>query len=161
MDRTKLRNVDHNALRMNQAMIILMSLIGFLLDWIWLIAILALVMVFGTIVGKPGFSPLYGIFVRFNLLNPDRIHDNPEPHRFAQGFGAGVLIISLGFLLTGFSLVGWALVWLVIALAALNLFGGFCMGCAMYYWLARLSVPGFDKQPPQDTIPGMRPRMRS
>jgi hypothetical protein len=38
------------------------------------------------------------------------------------------------------------------------LFVGFCAGCALYYWLGRLSVPGFIKSPPQETFPGMRPK---
>jgi hypothetical protein len=39
--------------------------------------------------------------------------------------------------------LGWALSWIVVALAALNLFAGICVGCLMYYWLNRLGVPGF------------------
>jgi hypothetical protein len=56
------------------------------------------------------------------------------------------------------AILGWALAWLVIALAALNLFLGFCAGCAIYYWLHRLNVPGFVKAPPDGTLPGMRPK---
>ena len=41
------------------------------------------------------------------------------------------------------SVLGWALSWIVVALAALNLFAGICVGCLMYYWLNRLGVPGF------------------
>ena len=51
-----------------------------------------------------------------------------------------------------------ALLVLVAALAALNAFGGFCVGCAVYYWLARFNLPGFGKQPPNGTFPGMKPR---
>ena len=61
-------------------------------------------------------------------------------------------------LMLGSDLLGWLLVWFVIALAALNLFAGFCVGCAMYYWLNRMSVPGFVKSPPPGTLPGMRPK---
>ena len=76
-------------------------------------------------------------------MKPDVIEDNPEPHRFAQGFGGTVLTVGVIALLVGQSLLGWALVWLVIALAALNLFLGFCAGCFVYYQLNRLGVPGF------------------
>jgi hypothetical protein len=58
----------------------------------------------------------------------------------------------------GATALGWGLVWLVIALAALNLFVGFCAGCAVYYWLNRLDIPGFVKAPPEGTFPGMRPK---
>ena len=46
----------------------------------------------------------------------------------------------------------------VVALAALNAFGGFCVGCAMYYWLGILKVPGFTKTPPGGITPGMKPK---
>ena len=56
------------------------------------------------------------------------------------------------------SILSWVLTWIVTALAALNAFGGFCVGCAMYYWLNRLNIPGFYKAPPAGTFPGMRPK---
>ena len=62
-------------------------------------------------------------------------------------------------LFAGATIFGWGLVWLVAALAALNLFGGFCVGCAVYYWLNRLNLPGFTQSPPEGTFPGMRPKM--
>ena len=81
------------------------------------------------------------------LVKPDVIEDNPEPHRFAQGFGGTVLTAGVSVLLVGQSLLGWALIWLVIALAALNLFLGFCAGCFVYYQLNRLGAPGFRYSP--------------
>jgi hypothetical protein len=53
------------------------------------------------------------------------------------------------------------LVWIVIALASLNAFGGFCVGCAVYYWLARFNLPGFGKQPPAGTFPGAKPKVEA
>jgi hypothetical protein len=41
------------------------------------------------------------------------------------------------------TVLGWVLTWFVVALAALNLFAGICVGCLMYYWFNRLGVPGF------------------
>ena len=61
-------------------------------------------------------------------------------------------------LFAGASTLGWGLIWLVIALAALNAFGWFCAGCFVYYWLTRFGAPGFVKQPPEGTFPGMRPK---
>ena len=61
-------------------------------------------------------------------------------------------------LFAGLPGLGWVLTWLVAALAALNAFAGFCVGCFIYYWLARLGAPGFPKVPPAGTFPGMRPR---
>jgi len=159
----QLQNVDHSAIRTNQATIIVLLLAAFILNLPWLVAIVALVMLAGTIVRRPGFAMfLYARWLKpMGWVRPDVLKDNPEPHLFAQGFGGLVLVISsLGFVL-GSTALGWALAWLVVALAALNLFGGFCVGCAVYYWLNRLNVPGFIKSPPEGTFPGMRPRRGS
>ena len=154
-----LKKVDHAALKVNQGMIIGLSLLAFVLDAPWLVFLVALVMILGTILGKPGFFFVYqGLLRPARLVKPDILMDNPEPHRFAQGFGGVVLAVGGLALFMGAGTLGWALVWLVIALAALNLFAGFCAGCAMYYWLARLKVPGFTRTPPAGNIPGMRPK---
>jgi hypothetical protein len=92
-------------------------------------------------------------------LKPDVLHDNPEPHQFSQLLGFIFLTSGSLAVYLGASLLGWGLVWLVIALAALNAFGGFCVGCALYYWLARFNIPGFTKMPPAGTIPGMKPKI--
>jgi len=155
----ELHKVDHAALRTNQAFIIGLNILAFILNVPWLSAAVAVVMVLGTILKKPGFGFIYRLVLKpLGIVRPDVVQDNPEPHRFAQGLGGTVLLAGAGALFGGLSVLGWGLVWLVVALAALNLFGGFCVGCAMYYWLSRLDVPGFEKSPPPDTVPGMRPR---
>lgn len=154
-----LSQVDHSALRTNQAMIIGLSVIAFILNLPWLVAGVALVMAVGTVIKKPGFGFVYRRILKpWNLVKPNVLDDNLEPHRFAQGFGAVVLAAGASALFLGAGVIGWALVWLIVALAALNLIVGFCAGCAMYYWLGRLEVPGFVQSPPQDTFPGMRPK---
>lgn len=154
-----LRPVDHAAIRVNQALIIALLLISFVFDLPLFAAAVGVVMLLGTIAGKPGFFPVYRWILRpLGWVRPDVIQDNPEPHRFAQGFGSVVVLVGFAFLLGGAVIAGWALVWLVIILASLNLFVGFCAGCAMYYWLNRLKVPGFNRSAPQGTFPGMRPQ---
>ncbi len=155
----KLQKVDHAALKTNQAFIITLSILAFVLDQPWLIVLVMLVMGAGTVLKRPGFGFLYQFVLKpRRWVRPDVLADNPEPHRFAQGFGAVVLAAGSIALLGGVVVPGWALVWLVIALAALNLFGGFCVGCAVYYWLSKINIPGFDKNPPAGTFPGMRPK---
>ena len=155
----RLTKVDHSVLRVNQAFIILGLLAAFIFNIPLLTAAIAQVMLIGTAVGKPGFFLLYsGILRPAGIVKPHVLADNPEPHRFAQGFGGVVAALSAAFLFLGAPAGGWALAWLVIVLAALNLFVGFCAGCAVYYWLNRLHVPGFLKTPPAGTFPGMRPR---
>jgi hypothetical protein len=122
-------------------------------------ALVALAMLAGTSLRQPGFKWLYAGFLKpRGIVKPDVIPDNPQPHVFAQGFGGVVLLASLAGFALGNPIVGWALSWLVAALAALNLFAGFCAGCFVYYWLNRLRVPGFVAEPIRGTFPGMRPR---
>lgn len=156
-----LQKVDHAALRTNQAFIIGLSIASFVLNAAWLAALVGLFMAVGTARRKPGFGFIYQFVLKpRGWVRPDVLNDNPEPHRFAQGFGSVVLIIGAISLFSGAPILGWALVWLVIFLAALNLFAGFCVGCALYYWLNRLHTPGFAKSPPPGTSPGARPKIQ-
>lgn len=154
-----LQKVDHAALRVNQALIIGLNILAFILASQWVALTVALVMAYGTVRRQPGFKLVYsGLLKPRGWVKPDVIDDNSEPHVFAQGFGAVVLGLGVAALFAGAPALGWGLVWLVIALAALNLFVGFCAGCAVYYWLNRLKLPGFAKAPPEGTWPGMRPK---
>lgn len=156
---SELQKIDHAALRTNQAFIIGLSVGAFIVDAPWLAGLVAFAMLAGTAFKAPAFGFAYAKWFRpLGWLKPDVIQDHPEPHRFAQGFGAAVELAGFGLLVSGSPVAGWALVWLVIFLAALNLFFGFCAGCAVYYWLNRLRVPGFVKAPPAGTFPGLRPK---
>ncbi|MCC7118307.1 MAG: DUF4395 domain-containing protein [Anaerolineales bacterium] len=154
-----LQKVDHSILKTNQYFIIGLSLLAFILNVPLLAALVALTMGLGALVKKPGFGWAYTAILKpRGWMKPDVVEDNPEPHRFSQivGFiflGAGSLALFFGA-----PALGWTLVWIVIALASLNAFGGFCVGCAVYYWLTRLGVPGFGKQPPAGTFPGAKPK---
>ena len=143
------RKVDQSALKVNQAFIIAFLVLGFVINSVWLVVFVAAVMLLGTAV--PALSLFKGIYARAlrpaGLVKPHVIADNPEPHRFAQGFGGVVLLGAIAALLAGAATLGWALVGLVIVLAALNLFLGFCAGCFVYYQLSKLGVPGFDRRP--------------
>ena len=148
MEKTSLK-VDQSALRVNQAVIVAVLVLGFVLDSVWLVVFVAAVMLLGT--AAPALSLFKGIYSRLlrpaGLVKPNVITDNPEPHRFAQGFGGVVLLGAIAALLAGAATLGWALVGLVIVLAALNLFLGFCAGCFVSYQLSKLGVPGLDRRP--------------
>lgn len=143
------RSVDQAALRVNQAFIIGLLLLAFVLDAVWLVAFVGLVMLVGTAVPPLSlFKRIYQHLLRpARLVKADVIADNPEPHRFAQGFGGVVVVLALLALLGNAPVLGWALVGLVVLLAALNLFLGFCAGCFLYYQLNKLGVPGFIYRP--------------
>ncbi len=143
------RKVDQTALKVNQAFIIGLLLLAFLLDAVWLVAFVAVVMLLGTAVPGLGlFKRIYQHILKpVGIAKPNIIEDNPEPHRFSQGLGGVFVTLSTIALLAGVTTIGWGLAWLVIFLAALNLFLGFCAGCFMYYQFNKLGIPGFRVSP--------------
>lgn len=159
MTTQSLQKVDHSALKANQLTIITLNILAFVLNLPILAAFVAIVMGIGSAIKLPGFILLYRYFYKpLGLLKPDVLDDNPEPHRFAQFVGFLFMIAGSIAIFLGASTLGWILVWVVVALAALNAFGGFCVGCAAYYWLARFNAPGFSKNPPAGIFPGMKPK---
>lgn len=141
------RKVDQSALKVNQAFIIGLLILAFVLNSVWLVAFVGAVMLLGTAVSRLSlFKSVYQHVLRpAGVVKPDIVTDNPEPHRFAQGFGGVVVALAVVALLGGATTLGWALAGLVVVLAALNLFLGFCAGCFVYYQLNRLGVPGFTR----------------
>jgi hypothetical protein len=131
--------VDQNAIRFTQVTITAVIVLAGALTAPWLIAALAALMTVGASV--PQRSPFHLLYRRvavpLRIVHPRLIPDDPAPHRFAHGLGAGVLWLASLALFTGASLAGWALAGLVAALAMLNVLGGFCAGCFVYYQLAR------------------------
>jgi hypothetical protein len=148
-EQTAQRKVDQSALKVNQAFIITLLILAFVLNSWLLVAFVGLVMLLGTAVPQLSlFKQIYARVLRpSGLIKPDIVPDNPEPHRFAQGLGGVFVALSVVALLAQIPVVGWALAWLVVTLAALNLFLGFCAGCFVYYQLNRLQVPGFVHSP--------------
>ncbi len=142
--------VDQAGLRTGQATTIILLLLAFVIGpaaW-WLVTAVAVAQLAGAL-ALP-FAPyrlFYQALRRFNLLQPNPQPDHPQPHRFAMAVGTIFNAAGAVLLLTGSPLIGWALVWIVIALANLNFWAGFCLGCWMYYQLNRVGVPGFGVNP--------------
>ena len=137
------QKVDQTALKFNQASIIALTVLGFLLNQPLLVLFVGLVLATGTLFpGAALFKGVYrALFVPRGWLKPNLIADDPAPHRFAQGVGATFLLASSAALLVFRQPVpGWTLAWVVVVLAAVNLFFGFCAGCFVYYQLDRLGV---------------------
>jgi hypothetical protein len=132
--------VDRTALRVNQAFIIGFLALAFLFDLPWLVAFVCAVMALGTAIPQAAlFQRIYRDVLRpAGLLKPDVHEEDAAPHRFAQGMGAAVLLIATIALFLGAQTLGWGLSFVVIALAAVNLFFGFCAGCFVYFQLQRL-----------------------
>ena len=134
--------VDQTALRFNQASIILLLVLAFILNAAWLVAFVAAVMLVGTLWPEAGlFKQIYARGLKpAGLLKANIVDDDPQPHLFAQGLGGIFLVVSAAALWLGAPIVGWALAAMVIVLASLNLFLGFCLGCFIYYQLGRVGL---------------------
>ena len=138
--------VDRSALKTNQAFIITLTVLAFILGQdgggTWLVLFTGLVMAAGT------FDPRLALFQQFyhrvlkpgGLLKPQVVAEDPTPHRFAQGMGAAFLLLATVFLLADLPVVGWTLSWIVTFLAVVNLTVNFCAGCFVYFQLERLGL---------------------
>jgi len=162
MTTAALQKVDHAALKTNQVMIIILNLVAFTLNLPILTVIVAVILAAGSLLKMPGFGFVYKYALKpWGWVKPDVLDDNPEPHRFSQIVGvvfetAGAIVL---YTLGSVNLWNWTLIWIMVVLPALNAFGGFCVGCAVYYWLGKQNiVPAFSKQPPAGTFPGMKPK---
>lgn len=137
--------VDRNALRFNQACIVLFTVLAFVLGagaGKWVVLGVSAVMLAGTAYAPASlFKGLYRhVFLRLGVLKPNVVPEDPAPHQFAQGLGGTFLLASFIALLVGAAVVGWALAWMVVALALINLLFGFCAGCFLYFQLERLGL---------------------
>ncbi len=148
-----LRKVDHNGLRTGQALTIILLLAAFILDSPLLVGIVGIAQLLGGL--GVSFAPYRLIYQNIvkpsGIVKPHVIEDNPEPHQFAMLVGAifnGVAVIAL---FAGAPSIAWILVWVVIALANLNFWLNFCLGCWMYYQFNRFGVPGFTHAPIQES----------
>ncbi|HEX9441723.1 MAG TPA: DUF4395 family protein, partial [Roseiflexaceae bacterium] len=87
---------DRTALRVNQALIIALLALAFVLDQPWLVVFVCAVMALGTAIPQAAlFQRLYRDVLRpAGLLKPDLHDEDAAPHRFAQGLGAAVLLVA-------------------------------------------------------------------
>lgn len=151
MTHSILTQVDHTAIKAGQLITMLLLLAAFILDSWPLAAFVAVVNIIGA--ALPALS-LFKLVYRYllvpsGLVKPHLIPDHPEPHRFAQGFSGLVTALSALLVWNGQFALGWVCSWLVIILANLNVFVGFCAGCFTYYQLNRLGLPGFEHTSPR------------
>lgn len=149
MAATALRKVDHSGLKTGMALTIILLLAAFVFDSPLLVGIVAICQLLGAV--DASFAP-YRLFYQqvikpSGLVKPHVVNDNPEPHRFAMLVGAIFNGVATVLLYAGVPVPAWVLVWVVIALANLNFWVNFCMGCWMYYQFNRLGVPGFTQSP--------------
>lgn len=143
------RQLDQTGLKTGQAITIILLLAAFILNSPLLVAVVAICQLLGAL--NVPFAPYrlfyQGVIRPTGLAKPNLQPDNPEPHRFALLVGAIFNGAGAALITAGLPVVGWILVWVVIALANLNFWVNFCLGCWMYYQFNRLGVPGFTVRP--------------
>lgn len=146
----KVRNVDLAGLKTGQALTIILLVAAFVLNTWTLVAFVALAQLLGALdVPYAPYRLCYKYIVKSSgLVKPNLQPDNPEPHRFAMLVGALFNAAATIALLNGQPVIGWILVGIVVALANLNFWLNFCVGCWMYYQLNRLGIPGFHQAKP-------------
>ena len=148
-----LTTIDHSALKVNQAGIVVTVLVAVfgsaLVPVLWLlIPILALILLAGTF--KPQLALFKQLYFKVlkprGIVKPRPVQDRPEPHNFAQGLGGVFLAVSSVFLWISPTYVGAAtaiglgIALLVAVLAFVNLAFGYCLGCQIYYQLGRAGL---------------------
>ena len=132
-----INKLDRNALRFNQGTIVLFTAAAFLLQLHWLIAVVAAVMLAGTIFPSAGlFKLIYFCIAKpLGIIKPEIVEEDSAPHQFAQGLGGVFLVLSFIALQFNLDVIGWALSLIVLALALVNLTVNFCLGCYIYFQL--------------------------
>ena len=140
---TVMPRVDTHLAKFSQACVVILTGLAFLFNQPIIVLIAAIIMALATL--SPAASPFKILYQRvvlpLGLLRPRVVEDDPAPHRFAQGVGAGFLIASsLILFLTQATILGWTLDLIVFVLSGINFTLGFCAGCFAYYWLGRLGV---------------------
>jgi hypothetical protein len=135
--------VDHSALKVNQAGIIVTVLVTFVgsffsLAFLTLIPILGIVLLLGTFVPQLAlFKQIYfKVLKPAGIVKPRPVEDRPEPHNFAQGLG-GVFLGIASALLFVTPIASITLALLVAALAFVNLAFGYCLGCQIFFQLEK------------------------
>lgn len=143
------RTVDQTANKTGQGLTIVLLILGFVFESWALVAFVALAQLLGAL--DVPFAPYRLIYQNIvkpsGVVKPNPQPDNPEPHRFAMLVGGSMNTLATIALLTGAPTLAWVLVGIVVVLANLNFWIGFCMGCWMYYQFNRLGVPGFTVAP--------------
>jgi Domain of unknown function (DUF4395) len=135
--------IDRSALKFNQGSIVILVSVAFLFNLNWLVALVSLVMLVGTLLPRAGLFKLtyHHIAKPSGIIKPEIINESITPHLFAQGLGG--VVLGVAFFLLNFTdqnFIGWFLSIVVVALAFINLTVNFCVGCYIYYQLTRIGI---------------------
>ena len=135
--------LDRSSIKFNQGAIVVLVSMAFLLNLNWLVALVSIIMLIGTIFPKAGLFKLtyLYIFKPLGIIKPYIVKEPNAPHLFAQGMGAIVIAVAFSLLnFTNQNFIGWFLSLVVVALAFINLTTNFCAGCFIYYQLNKIGI---------------------
>src|SRR3954453_1386784 len=145
--------IDSRAPRFNQATIGVLSVVGVVTGWWWLLAILATQLVVGLAFGRRFCLPCLAYFELVQpRLGEGRLEDS-RPPRAANIVGAAVLSAAALAYALGWDVAGAALSLLVAGLALLAAATGFCAGCEAYKLGCRLTGKPFVSCPVPTHVP--------
>ena len=139
--------IDSRAPRFNQTVVGTVSVLAVVTGWWWLLALLALQLAVGLLLGRRWCLPCLAYF---ELVQPrfgeGKLEDS-RPPRAANIVGFAVLSAAALAYVLGAPALGVALGLLVAALALLAAATGFCTGCEAYKLLCRLTGHPFESCP--------------
>lgn len=130
--------IDPRGPRVNQAVLTVALLAGYLLDWRAVVPVFGVVLFLGAVFG-PRYGPvlrIYADLIRPRLAPPKHLED-PRPPRFAATVGVVFLAAATTAFLAGAPGLGWALALVVAVLAGLAATTGLCVGCEIWLFVAR------------------------
>jgi hypothetical protein len=124
--------IDERAPRTNQAVVGVVSVLALATGWWWLLALLALQLLVGLVLGRRYCLPC---LLYFEVIQPrfgeGQLEDS-RPPRFANMVGCAFLTLASVAFVLDYDTAGLVLGAIVAALALLAAVTGFCTGCAAY-----------------------------
>jgi hypothetical protein len=124
--------IDSRAPRFNQVVVGVLSAAAVASGWWWLLALLALQLVVGLVLGRRFCIPCLTYFELVQPVFGEGPLEDSRPPRFANMVGVAFLTAATTAYLAGFATLAVVLGGLVALLALLAGATGFCAGCEAY-----------------------------
>jgi hypothetical protein len=124
--------IDSRAPRFNQVVVGTLSAVAVVSGWWWLLALLALQLAVGLVLGRRFCVPCLAYFELVQPVFGEGPLEDSRPPRFANLVGAAFLTTATVAYLGDFATLGAVLGGLVALLALLAGATGFCAGCEAY-----------------------------
>ena len=124
--------IDSRAPRFNQIVVGTLSTVAIVTGWWWLLALLALQLAVGLLLGRRYCLPCLAYFELVQPVFGEGPLEDSRPPRFANMVGIAFLTTATAAYIGGFAALGAVLGGLVAVLALLAGITGLCAGCEAY-----------------------------